>query len=94
MSVSTILSIVSQDNGYDVLCAMMDLSNPPRDYRYSRIVFYLNGEEVTRLELGPGIATNPTLGIHLPVIQPGDKVSATWYDTGGRSGSAQTVFGK
>ena len=94
MSVSTILSIVSHDGGHDVLCAMMDLSNPPRNYRYTRIVFHLNDEEVTRLELGPGMAVNPTLGIHLQVLYPGDTVSVTWYDTGGRSDSAQTVYGK
>ena len=92
MSVSTIVSIVSSGGGHDVLCAMMDLSDPPRDYRYTRVVFSLNEKEITHLELGPGIATNPTLGIHLPLLEPGDTISVTWYDTGGRTETTQTVF--
>ena len=93
MSVSTLLSILPHAGGHDVLCSIMDLSNPPRDYHYTRIVFSLNDEEVTRLELGPGMAANPTLGIHLPALERGDRITLNWYDTGGRSDSAEMVHG-
>ena len=92
MAVSTLLSIVPSHTGHDLLCAMMDLSNPPQNYEFTRIVFFRNDKEVARFELGTAVSINPTLGIHLSDLAPGEVLAATWYDTGGRTGTAKTVY--
>ena len=92
MAVSTILSSIPAGRGHNVLCSMMDLSDPPADYYFTRLVFALNGAEITRLELGPAMADHPTLGIHLASLTPGDRISAAWHDSGGRHDAAERVY--
>ncbi len=58
-----------------------------------KMVFTLNGKEVTVADLGVGVAKDPLLGIKLKGAKPGDKLKVTWSDNKGESGGEEHTIG-
>ncbi|MEN8133311.1 MAG: thiosulfate oxidation carrier complex protein SoxZ [Pseudomonadota bacterium] len=63
----------------------------PADY-IDKMTFELNGAVVAEALLGPGVAADPLTGIALKKAKSGDKVTVSWIDSQGESGSAETII--
>jgi len=71
-----------------------DESRQPVQADYiEKMSFELNGVVVAEVHMGPGVAQDPLTGISLKKAKSGDKVSVSWIDTRGESGSTETIIG-
>lgn len=57
-----------------------------------KMTFAVNGKQVAVTDLGPAISKDPLVGVRLKGAKAGDKVTVTWSDNKGESGSAEAVI--
>ncbi|KPK68420.1 MAG: thiosulfate oxidation carrier complex protein SoxZ [Acidithiobacillales bacterium SM23_46] len=57
-----------------------------------KMTFALNGKQVAVTDLGPAISKDPLVGVRLKGAKAGDKVTVTWNDNMGESGSAEAII--
>jgi sulfur-oxidizing protein SoxZ len=57
-----------------------------------KMTFALNGKQVAVTDLGPAISKDPLVGVRLKGAKAGDKVTVTWNDNKGESGSAEATI--
>lgn len=57
-----------------------------------KMTFAVNGKQVAVTDLGPAISKDPLVGVRLKGAKAGDKVTVTWNDNKGESGSAEAVI--
>ena len=93
MSRDTLIRIVEQGIGFDVLCSInhskyKSLHSQPG--YITRIRFDVNDSPVMQIDLGPNLSDNPVIGIYLTSLEINDRVSVIWNDTFGTKGSAST----
>ena len=93
MSDNTLIRIMEQNSGFDVVCSINHakfkrLHDQPG--YITRIRFDVNDSPVMQLDLGPNLPENPVLGINLPSLEMNDRVSVIWNDTFGYKGNAST----
>ena len=91
MSTDTLVRIIKQGSGFDVLCSInhskyKSLQSQPG--YITRINFDVNNSSVMQMDLGPNLPDNPVIGIHLTSLELNDEVSVTWNDTYGTKGRA------
>ena len=93
MTNDTLIRIVGQGSGFDVLCSInhsktKSLHSQPG--YITRIRFDVNDSPVMQIDLGPNLPDNPVIGIYLTALERNDRVSVIWNDTFGAKGSAAT----
>jgi len=57
-----------------------------------KMTFSVNGKQVAVTDLGPAVSKDPLVGVRLKGAKAGDKVTVTWSDNKGESGSAEAVI--
>jgi sulfur-oxidizing protein SoxZ len=57
-----------------------------------KMTFSVNGKQVAVTDLGPAISKDPLVGVRLKGAKAGDKVTVSWNDNKGESGSAEAVI--
>jgi sulfur-oxidizing protein SoxZ len=57
----------------------------------TEVQVHLNGDLVTQIRTGTGVATNPLFGWRIKGAQVGDKVSVSWRDNLGNQQSKDTL---
>jgi len=57
-----------------------------------KMTFAVNGKQVAVTDLGPAISKDPLVGVRLKGAKAGDKVTVSWSDNKGESGSAEAVI--
>lgn len=57
-----------------------------------KMTFAVNGKQVAVTDLGPAISKDPLVGVRLKGAKAGDKVTVTWNDNKGESGTAEAVI--
>lgn len=55
------------------------------------MIFSVNGKTVADASLGTGVSRNPLVGIRVKNAKSGDKISVSWKDNMGKTGSAKTT---
>lgn len=55
------------------------------------MIFSVNGKSVADASLGIGVSKNPLVGIRVKNAKSGDKISVSWKDNKGKTGSAKTT---
>ncbi len=56
------------------------------------LVFSINGKSVADAYLSTGVSKNPLVGIRVKNAKSGDKISVSWKDNKGETGSAKTTL--
>ena len=93
MSTDTLIRIMKQGSGFDVLCSINHSkfkSLQSRSGYITRISFEVNSKPVMQMDLGSNLPNNPVVGIHLTTLELNDLVSATWNDTFGTNETITT----
>jgi sulfur-oxidizing protein SoxZ len=54
--------------------------------------FLLNDKVVAQANISQAVSKNPLIGVSLGEAQPGDKVSVSWVDNKGGTGSAEKTI--
>lgn len=57
-----------------------------------KVVAQLNGKTVLDAQWGQAVAKNPFLGFKVKGAKPGDKLTVTWTDNKGGSGSGEATL--
>lgn len=57
----------------------------------TQIELFLNGELVSSLQTGSGVAADPLLGWRIRNAKPGDKVRVQWTDNKSQAQTAETI---
>jgi sulfur-oxidizing protein SoxZ len=57
-----------------------------------KMTFAVNGKQVAVTDLGPAVSKDPLVGVRLKGAKAGDKVTVSWNDNKGESGSAEAVI--
>lgn len=89
MSEQTLLQINRIGNTHEILCSIRSASLN-NHYLYNspyltRIVFSVNDESVTEMELGQNTSKEGLFGLQRSGLQTGDRVTVTWFSSNGYS---------
>ena len=93
MDSDTLIRIVEQDGGFDIVCSINHSKYKGLHNQagyITRIRFDVNESTVMQIDLGPNLPDNPVIGIHLATLETNDRVSVVWNDTFGTKGKATT----
>ena len=86
---ATIARLIPGNQGYDLLCRINHTSDTSRKNgipHVTRVTFKINGSEITRIDCGPGISSNPQIGVYLEDVDHQDLVEVHWIDSAGNRG--------